>query len=474
MMNPVYMQNYRCLMPRWISFASGIALLIVFSFSIANAEDSPASKPKGKVVLENLDGEKNKAGQSYKIGIDAIKLKQWDNAISQLEQAVKASPQNSVYHHALGIAYMGSKQPNAGWFHFRKAVRLDPDNVTATVDFMKTWRLLDAQGVFNVGNSLKQVAQTLGKPDQVDDRETRLRLVYGFMSLNFFNGKLLSILDMRNLPENGLRAADGMAFVLPENEWVVAYRVLSAKQGNTEYVKQGETVQSWTELFSSQRFINAAQNKTAVDVMNGIRKSLEARFETVTFHVLDQSDQDVLFAWSIQQNDRHTAQQEIVRLVQGKNDIHRLAYTRKGELQEPDSLESGTEILKQAKLLSAEKLRSHLAKQQREIRQVQLLKDSRKILEKQFGLIRNKETQALQRFFSENVRDKVTLEMIEQVRPHLANLSIDELIDRVEISSRNGTVKAQLINKQGETFTTLVQTKGRWFAETVWLEDFVK
>ncbi len=457
-----------------------LALMFASLPRALRADEPPADSTQQKQEqksTEEQDGEDQakQAGAHFKIGTDAIKLKQWDNAISELEQAVKISPENSAYHHALGIAYMGSKQANAGWYHFRQAVRLDPANVVATVDFMKTWKLLDAQGLFNVGNPLKKVVQTLGKPDQAVDRGARLRLVYGFMSLNFINERLFSILDMRNLPPKGLSTTDGMAFTLAEKEWVVAYRILAANQGNTEYVRRGETIQSWTELFSSQRFIDAARNKTAADVMKGIQQRLESRFSNVAFKVLDESDKDVLFTWSIEQTDEHAAQQEVVRLVQGEHDIHRLAYTRKGAFEEEtDTQAFWIKKLKQAKLLSAKELRAYHEKQQRIIQETELRDVSRQILAKQIELIRKKEIEDLKLFFTEDARKRITQELLEKVIPFLDKLSPEEMVDHVTIESEGQSVKATIFDKQAEPFTILIQIKGRWFAETIWFEALVK
>jgi len=435
--------------------------------STEQKKEQPSQEKQGKQEPPT------EAHEHFKAGTGSIKLKEWKNAVSELEQAVKLAPGNSVYHHALGVAYMGSKKANAGWYHFRQAVRLDPKNVAASVDFMKTWKLLDAQGLFNIGKPLKKVAQTLGRPDQAADQGTRLRLVYGFMSLNFINGQLFSILDMRNLPPKGLTTTDGIAFTLPENEWVVAYRFLSANQGNTEYVKQGESIQSWTELFSSQRFIGAARNKTAAEVMKGIQQQLESRFKNVSFDVLSETEKDVLFIWSIDQSDDHVAQQEVARIVQGEHDIHRLAYTRKGTFEETETLAPWIEKLKQAKLLPAKELREYHKKQQRKIQENQLRDISRQILTKQIELIRKKETEELKLFYIEKVRKNITAELLEKVIPFLDKLSPEEMVDHVKIETEGKTVKAKIFDKQGELFTTLVQTEGRWFAETIWFEALV-
>ncbi len=459
-----------------------LALLFASRSPFLCAGESPADSPNKKIEQDSGEQQSRKDGKAslaeaskhFKAGTGAIKLKQWERAVSELAQAVKLAPENSVYHRALGIAYMGSKKANAGWYHFRQAVRLDPKNVTASVDFMKTWKLLDAQGLFNVGTPLKKVAQTLGKPDQAVDRGERLRLVYGFMSLNFVKGQLFSVLDMRNLPPQGLSTVDGMAFTLPGREWVVAYRYLSAQQGNTEYVKRGESIQSWTELFSSQRFIGAAGNKNAVEIMEGIRRQLEERFGKISFNILGQTDKDVLFIWSIDQSDEHAAQQEVARIVQGERDIHRLAYTRKGNFEETETLAPWIKILKQAKLLPAKELREYHRKQLRELQERELRDISRQILTKQFELIRKKEVEALRLFYVEDVRKEITGELLEKVIPFLDKLSPDEMVDHVKIEADGKTVKAKIFDKQGEIFTTLVQIEGRWFARTIWFEALVK
>ncbi len=456
-----------------------LAELFTWQSPHLRADESPAdsleqkSEQSSQVQPDKTD-QQAKAREHFKAGTDAIKLKQWENAISELEQAVKLAPQNSIYHHSLGVAYMGNKKANAGWYHFRQAVRLDPNNVVASVDFMKTWKLLDAQGLFNIGTRLKKVAQTLGKPDQAVDKGTRLRLVYGFMSLNFINGQLFSVLDMRNLPPNGLSTSDGMAFTLPENEWVVAYRYLAANQGNTEYVKQGESIQSWTELFSSQRFIGAAHHKTAAEVTKGIQKQLEKKFGDVTFNILQESEKDVLFTWSIDQSDEHAAQQEVARIVQGEHDIHRLAYTRKGTFEDNKTLAPWIEKLKQAKLLPAKELRIYHEKQQRIIQENQLRDISRQILVKQINLIRDKKIDALKLFYVEKVRSNITEELLEKVTPFLDKLSPEEMVDHVTIETEGESVKAKIFDKQGELFTSLIQIEGRWFAETIWFEPLIK
>lgn len=415
-----------------------------------------------------------KAEEHYQQGRREIQAREWTKAIEALERAVQVLPENGKYHHALGVAYMGDQQANAGWFHFRQAVRLAPEYVPATVDFLKTWKLLDAQGVFNVGTPLPVIAQTLGKPDQADDQGVRLRLVYGFMSLNFMNSHLFSILDLRDLPPEGLHAVDGLAFDLDRDYWSVAYRQLSAVQGNTEYVPQDQSLQKWTELFASQRFINAASATNAQEVMTSIRERLRSTFEEIEFEVLAESEEDVLFQWSVFAAEKHPAQREIVRIVQGKRDIHRLAYTRKGEKLDESHFTPWLELLGSAELMTAADLREYLIREEEKHQEAQLRKLSVQILAKQFELIREGKADELKVYFIDAAREKITPELLAQVTEHLEKLQPEKLVERVELTSDEAGIKARLISEDGRVFTTLIQTEGRWFAENIWMESVIK
>ena len=427
----------------------------------------PASTPPSEETVRQAE-------EHYKRGTQAIQAKDWQTAITALEAAVKAIPDKGNYHHALGVAYMGDQQANAGWFHFRQAVRLTPDYVPATVDFMKTWKLLDAQGVFNVGTPLPLVAQTLGKPDQADDQGSRLRLVYGFMSLNFMNSQLFSILDLRSLPPEGLHAVDGLAFDLDRDQWKVAYRLLSSTQGNTEYVPTDQSLQSWTQLFASQRFINTSATSSARDVMQGIRQRLESGLSNVEFEVLKDEPGDVLFTWSVPRNEQRPAQQEVVRIVSGERDIHRLAYSRKGETLDKEGLEPWIKMLAEAELMTAAELRAYLAREEEKQQEEQLREISVQILSRQFELIREGKTDEPKVYFVDSAREKITQELLERVSPRLDQLKPEELVDQVDLTTEASGLKARLLDKQGTVFTTLIQSEGRWFAENVWLETVIK
>ncbi len=68
-------------------------------------------------------------------------LRDYDNAVTQAEQATRLAPQNSVYHQWLGRSYGSKADRERSFFlarktkkEFEEAVRLDPENISARRD----------------------------------------------------------------------------------------------------------------------------------------------------------------------------------------------------------------------------------------------------------------------------------------------------------------------------------------------------
>ena len=67
----------------------------------------------------------------YKVGVAALSLGIFDEALSDLEQAVKLKPDEPVYLIALGAAWLKKPDLFAGEQVFRRALQLQPDNAQA-------------------------------------------------------------------------------------------------------------------------------------------------------------------------------------------------------------------------------------------------------------------------------------------------------------------------------------------------------
>ena len=55
-------------------------------------------------------------------------------------------------------------------------------------------------------------------------------------------------------------------------------------------------------------------------------------------------------------------------------------------------------------------------------------------------------------------------------KSNAAKYTIDDLVGAVELGEAEGMKTAKIKMKNGRTLTTLVQTNGKWLADTVWFK----
>jgi len=419
----------------------------------------PAGQQKSESTEESIDIE-----ATYQAGVASIDLEDWDRAVETLETVVQAEPENAKFHYALSAAYLGKRNFKAGFFHNREAIALDPSFKQAVADFLRLWKLFDASGLFNVGTPMEQVIAQIGQPNQRSEQRGKARLIYGFMSLNFVNQQLYSVLDLRNLPKKGIDLDDGLAYELPI-EWQAAYRVYSTQHCNTEYVIPPQTVQDWNRLFSSQRYLGAASQRTAQELKDLLISQLEGRFENVEIEVLGDQPDDVMFTWKATMGEQQFTQAEIVRIVKGENDIHRLAYSHKGEMTDDAEWSAMAEIIQSAELLPAEALSKFKRRQMRSRRFINLMHE---VLTKQQKHIRNRDIEQLRQYFSTELREQITPELLDQIDHDSFEVDVNQIARRVEIDDDAEPRKAYIYGT-GDQPTIRLTIEGKaWYADNLW------
>lgn len=131
-------------------------------------------------------GPVNSAHLLYQQGMTQFQSGHFQQAVQELQQAVRLSPDNARYHDALGRAY-GRVAQHAGWFHaislaiktrkeFETAVRLDDRDLDALHDLMQYYR--QAPGI--LGGSDR-------KADALQQRLSELMSEHATASINHEN-----------------------------------------------------------------------------------------------------------------------------------------------------------------------------------------------------------------------------------------------------------------------------------------------
>lgn len=72
--------------------------------------------------------------------------------------------------------------------------------------------------------------------------------------------------------------------------------------------------------------------------------------------------------------------------------------------------------------------------------------------------------------FTDRVKNDLTKEMVDQAKEDAGKYTMEDLYDRVEEGEEGGKKTAKIIMKDGKTLTTLVETDGKWLADTIWFK----
>lgn len=447
-----------------------VASLCQFAFMNYFEKSAFAQDKKDEATEFSEQEKKEKTLEHARKGQEFLKQKRWKDAISEFEKAIELQPKNSVLHHLLGISYLENSQASKGWIELRKAVLLDPNNKRAAQDFMRIWKFFDQKGFLNVGTPEVEVLKVLGKPDLQKDLNADSRLIYGFMWINFRNGRLFALLDTRGLKKEFTRAVNTMEFQLGPT-WKVGYRMMNATNALTEYVTTEETVQNYKQLFSTQRLFKLGEEISAKEMMDRMKSILAKTHQIEEWNVIHDGDNDILFEWRLVKDEQNpTAQHEIVRLIKGKRDIHRLAYVAKQSQLSKEDRSKWIKELKSAKLVVAHVKPVKLSTAQKKNLADQLTKKSREIIALQLKYIQDKNVEAMKPFFTKRVRQLITTEALQKAKQQAASAKPEELVHSIQIIESGNEIHAKIKMKNGRTLTTLVPVNGKWEADTIWFQ----
>lgn len=293
-----------------------------------------------------------KGAAAFERGTKAVYLKNWDEAATAFREAVRLEPNSGSYRYSLVFALKKTGRLEEAWEQLRVAVRLAPENKAIVREFSQLWQIFDRKGIFNVGVRQSEVQRLLGKPDSVVGSRRRPRWIYGFKSINFADGRVYSLMDMRNVSKAAGNPLARMQLPAEQmKEWKIGYRSIAGASSTSEYVTGDDTVQNWQVMLTNQRFTSASQRMTAHELAEEIRDLLKQGSPEAEFKMLREYPKDTMYEWKVPAKDGRPAGYEIVRLLQGSRDIHRIAFAAKTESIPRDKRFLWMGILTSAKLV---------------------------------------------------------------------------------------------------------------------------
>ncbi len=88
----------------------------------------------------------------------------------------------------------------------------------------------------------------------------------------------------------------------------------------------------------------------------------------------------------------------------------------------------------------------------------------------QLQLIKSGDVVKLQTCFTDRVKDSVTKDAVEKAKTDAVKYTIDDLVGSVEMGESDGKKTAKIKMKNERTLTTLIETNGKWLADTIWFD----
>lgn len=98
------------------------------------------------------------------------------------------------------------------------------------------------------------------------------------------------------------------------------------------------------------------------------------------------------------------------------------------------------------------------------------LKDPKTSIAYQLDLVKAGDIDKLKACLTDRVRENVTKDGVDKAKTNSVNYTIDDLYESAEMGEADGKKTAKVKMKNGRTLTTLVETDGKWLADTVWFK----
>ena len=98
------------------------------------------------------------------------------------------------------------------------------------------------------------------------------------------------------------------------------------------------------------------------------------------------------------------------------------------------------------------------------------LSDPKGSIAYQFELLKAGDADKLKTCFTDRLRDRITKELVDSAKTEAGRYTMDDLYASAEPGEYEGKKTMKVKMKNGRTLTTLVQTDGKWLADTIWFK----
>ena len=132
-------------------------------------------------------------------------------------------------------------------------------------------------------------------------------------------------------------------------------QAVPGKYSILELVPKGQTIDNWTELLTKQNFDKKSLDPSPEDFMSKLKALRQQRCKNVVWKVLQKTSSSILYEWRMANCPPHPDQHEIARIIDGKWNRFRIAYTAKVKEISPDERKKWIDIFSAAEVVNGKK-----------------------------------------------------------------------------------------------------------------------
>lgn len=273
--------------------------------------------------------------------------------LPELAAAVAARPDDLAARGSYAQALYVLGNLPAAWEQLSAGYQIDPNHNGMVQGLHQVFRAFTQQGLFRVGTPQQSIVDILGPPRQSIEMPWGKRLVFAYWAVDLRDDRIHEIVDLRGITEAAFRPTEIVSVDLDGRGWEVGFREKTKRSVAAMYYLPGESVREWQEMITVERWIDGTGAGTMDEIATLMIKQIKSANPECQDLVLETNDESVVVAFEGLDQPGQSKMHQLIRLFRGPSDVHRLAYTVKGN--DPPTRETQ---MKWLKIFQSAKLRA--------------------------------------------------------------------------------------------------------------------
>ncbi len=277
-------------------------------------------------------------------------LDELSQQLPKLKANAEAAPNDvaALAQYAMALYRLGNV-PEA-WTQLRAAYQVEPAHSGIQRGIETVFKNLEKRGVFGVGVPSETISGILGEPDRQIELTGRTRYAYAFYGIDFQNDRIHEVVDLRGATNALFLPTETITVNLDGRGWRCGMRKKAQKNSSASFFLPGESASEWTEQVEIERILGAAAIGTCekiAELLIGQIKQVQPKAQA---KILESTEDSIILTTMIPGIGPEPTRYQLIRLMKGPQDLHRLAITIKTGEPTQAFQQRWLEIFKAAKL----------------------------------------------------------------------------------------------------------------------------